>query len=137
MVCLIVHSCACANWYLTQFSRQLVRDWLDLDAGVMNSVVWPLFFTLSYLISHTLSFYLMFFRLCLAMGSSSLPLYSLDTCHIAVVWAVVLLLFRIALCCVILPCYFFYCFFTSFIASSLSLLFIVLILSDISHSLRH
>jgi hypothetical protein len=33
MVRLIVHSCACANWYLTQFSRQLVRDWLDLDAG--------------------------------------------------------------------------------------------------------
>ena len=80
----------------------------------MNSVVWRLFFTLSYLISHTLSFYLMFFCFYLAMGSSSLPLYFLDTCHTAVVWAVVLLLFRIALCCVTLPCYFFYCFFTSF-----------------------
>ena len=142
-------------------------------------------FILSYLPYLILLSYVLLF--CLAMGSSSLSLYSLDTCHTAVVWAVVLL-FCIALCCVILPCYFFYCFFTSFyccccfycfycfccllslevyirvgsiavfphpdlfvntlvywlilwlpslMLSSLSSLFIVLILSDISHSLRH
>jgi hypothetical protein len=61
-----------------------------------------------------LCFLLFFYLVMLPWTVSSLLFYFFDTCHTAVVLAVSLLLFRIVLCCLVLLCYLFHCFFTSF-----------------------